>query len=470
VNGSLAISESVVVGSNVSIGRELSVNGSVGVSSDANFLRTVSIGATLTVLSDTDIGNQLTVGGSTGIGSDLTVGGGTTIAYNLTVGGNSDISGNTVIGGSVSIGTTVGISSNTDIGGSVGIAYTLGVGSNVEIGGTLDVEQYVQLNDGLTVVRSAGVGQSLTVDGFVGFASDLVVAKSIEAKAGILSAINVVGISTFETAFISGLSYPTLDGQPGQALVTDGAGNITFGAGGSSSESRIKVSANEGSDLNDGRILPVATIKKALQLASRRLKNTTPSRFIDAANLISLNKDFIKSEVVAYLEQTYPALLSNPDYDATVCARDVGYIVDALVHDLKYGGNSKVVNAGLKYWDGAVNAVAGEVTETVAGFNHIVTISQYIINNIAVPIPYQGLYSQEFDTNVPYDASVSRDAYDLNSCANVYSAIGTYINIINTIIQNGPEFAPNKSYPQPEFLDAVKINASLGKTNGELWK
>ncbi len=457
VNGSLAISENVNINGNVTIGRDLNVTGPVGFSSDVIFLKTVSIGQTLSVLSDSSISQNLTVGGIAGITSNLTVGGGTTISYDLTVGGNTNITKNVSIGGSVSIGTTVGIGSNTTIGGSVGIGYTLDVGSDTEISGTLDVDGFVQFNDGLNVVRSVGVGQSLTVDGFVGFSSDLVVTKGIRAKTGILSAINVAGISTFETAFISGLSYPTLDGQPGQALVTDGAGNISFGAGGSAAESRVRVSANEGSDSNDGRILPVATLKKALQIASRRLKNPTPNRFIDAANLLKLNKEFIKREVVGYIETQYPALLANPTYNASTCRRDVGYIVDALVHDLKYGGNSKTVDAGLRYWNGATNAVAGEVTETVAAFNYITTISQYIINNKTVTPLYSGVEPQQYDLNVPYDASVNRTAYDLYGCSNVYSAIGTYINIINTIIQNGVNSAPSKTYPQPQVLDAVTV-------------
>jgi acyl-[acyl carrier protein]--UDP-N-acetylglucosamine O-acyltransferase len=469
INGAVTVSNNLIVSSYVQFGSSLTVDSFVGLSSDVTIGKNLGIGHSLTVTGFVGLSSDLNVSNTVGIGSNLTVGGGTTIAYdldvgyNVDIGGNADIAGNVNIGGttgidgSISIGSTVGIGSNTTIGGSVAIGYTVSIGSNTEIGGTLDVDQFTQLNDGLNVVRSVGVGQSLTVDGLVGFASDLIVNKGIVGKTGILSALNVAGISTLESAIISGLNYPILDGQPGQALVTDGAGNIAFGAGGSASESRIRVSANEGNDSNDGRILPVATIKRGLQLASERLKNTVASRFIDGANLLKLNKEFIKAEVVAYVENQYPSITSNPDYNANTCKRDVGYILDAIIHDLSYGGNSKTVNAALAYWEGAVNAVAGEVTETVAAFQYIITLSRYIINNQAAPTTYQGVVTQVYDLNVPYDASINRTDYDLFSCANVWSAIGSYVGIITSVISGGVGFAPAKTYPQPETLDAVTV-------------
>ena len=469
VNGALTISDYFIVSNYVEIGSTLTVDGFVELSSDVTIGKNLGIGHSLTVSGFVGLSSDLTVSDTVGIGSDLTVGGKVSIGNSIFVGTIAGIASNTTIGGSVGIGyslnagtslnvgTTAGIGSNLSVGGSVGIGYTLDVGSNTEIGGTLSVDGFVQLNDSLNVIRSVGIAQSLAVDGRVGFGSDLIVDEGIVGKTGILSALNVAGISTLESAIISGLNYPVLDGQPGQALVTDGAGNIAFGAGGSAAESRIRVSANEGSDDNDGRILPVATIRKGLELASQRLKNTVASRFIDGANLVKLNKEFIKAEVVAYVENQYPSITSNPDYNANTCKRDVGYILDAIIHDLSYGGNSKTVNAALAYWEGAVNAVAGEVTETVAAFQYIITLSRYIINNQEVPTTYQGVVTQVYDLNVPYDAAINRTDYDLFSCANVWSAIGSYVGIITSVISGGVGFAPEKTYPQPETLDAVTV-------------
>lgn len=439
VTGNVGLSSNVTIGKNLEVGESLTVTGYVGFSSDLNVELSVGIGSTLTVGANVAIGDSILIGTTAEIGSDVSIG------------------GTTVIGNSISVGSTAGIGSDLSIGGSVGIGYTLDVGSNTEIGGTLTVDGSTQLNDSLNVVRGVGFGNSLSVDGFVGFGSDLVVNLGVTGKTGILSALNVAGISTLESAIIAGLSYPITDGQAGQALITDGLGNITFGAGGASAETRIRVSEKDGDDANDGRILPVRTIKRGLQIASQRLLSGVAGRFTDGANLLKLNKEFIKAEVVAYIETTYPALTSNPDYDAATCARDVGYIVDAIVHDLSYGGNSKTVKAALSYWEGAVNAVDGEVAETVDAFQYIITLSRYIINNIEVPTTYQLVETQEYDLNIAYDAEVNRSAYDLFSCANVLSAIGSYVGIVTTVISGGTGFAPTVTYPSPETLSAVTV-------------
>ena len=68
----------------------------------------------------------------------------------------------------------------------------------------------------------------------------------------------------------------------------------------------------------------------------------------DARKLIKENKKFLQEEVIAYLEANYPTL----NYSKTDTRRDVGYIVDAIIYDLTYGGNALSVKAGLAYWDG----------------------------------------------------------------------------------------------------------------------
>ncbi len=86
------------------------------------------------------------------------------------------------------------------------------------------------------------------------------------------------------------------------------------------------------------------------------------------------NKEFIQEQVVNYLETTYPALVgvySRPRY-----FRNTGLIVDALVKDLRNGGNEFALES-----QGTIlaAAVAGEETETVAGIQHIYTIASSLI-------------------------------------------------------------------------------------------
>lgn len=167
----------------------------------------------------------------------------------------------------------------------------------------------------------------------------------------------------------------------------------------------------------------------------------------DGANLLILNKEFIQSEVVGFITNTYPSILSNPDFDSTVCRRDVGYIVDAISYDLKYGGNEKSVAAGLSYWTGVggTSFVDGESEETIGGFRYIVDLSRYVVNNVAISTSYQSSpfeIEQSFNYSILVDSDCSA-SYDENCCAPTLSAIGSYVGIITSIIGIGTTAAPN---------------------------
>ena len=195
-----------------------------------------------------------------------------------------------------------------------------------------------------------------------------------------------VNIKPSESAFSTSynLTLPPYLGIPGQVLQLQEDGQLGFSTSGLY-ENRIYVSPVNGDDGNDGKAQPVKTIKKAAQLASFESFVLPGSRFADAGDLLLNNKAFIQNEVVGFVTYTHPGITTNPDYDSTKCSRDVGLIVDALYYDLTYGGNSKTIEAGLKYWAGTTNYVAGETTETIDAYNHIITISQYVINNVALP-------------------------------------------------------------------------------------
>jgi len=196
---------------------------------------------------------------------------------------------------------------------------------------------------------------------------------------------------------------PPRAGTDGQTLTIGPNGQLGFTTAGLY-ENRFYVSAANGDDNNDGRALPVKTIKKAAQLASFRSFNLPGGRFLDAGNLLEANKEFIQNEVVSYLEFNYPNITTDkPDYDRTTCIRDVGLIVDAIVYDLSYGGNSKTVEAALSYWSGGVSSVAGEEEEALFAYQYIGFISQYIINNQTPPTLYQTAVGQVFDYTIIQD-------------------------------------------------------------------
>lgn len=71
------------------------------------------------------------------------------------------------------------------------------------------------------------------------------------------------------------------------------------------------------------------------------------------------------------------------------CKRDIGYILDAFIFDLRYGGNSSVVNAGDFYIDGNGNIqfIVGEETQTQAAFKYARDLMIAAMRNFTVTMP-----------------------------------------------------------------------------------
>jgi len=111
---------------------------------------------------------------------------------------------------------------------------------------------------------------------------------------------------------------------------------------------------------------------------------------LNASNLLSLNKNLIANEVVAYVSSSW----SNVFYNEAKCKRDVGYLVDAVRTDLVYGGNERSRVAGLFYYLYPSSAtVAGvpsptaQLDMTVTGMKYASELSQKIALNLTLQKP-----------------------------------------------------------------------------------
>ncbi len=105
-----------------------------------------------------------------------------------------------------------------------------------------------------------------------------------------------------------------------------------------------------------------------------------------ARDLMMANIDFLQAETVAYLGAEYP----NLSYDRVICKRDIQYISWALIYDFMYGGNSQSVWAGLRYWDGLNQLIAGyEVAPFISLLNYLKTLIVSIVNSDSPATVYQ---------------------------------------------------------------------------------
>ena len=91
---------------------------------------------------------------------------------------------------------------------------------------------------------------------------------------------------------------------------------------------------------------------------------------IAATTALQANRATLVSDTTAYITANYPTL----DYDSASCERDVGYIIDGLSHDVKYGGNNGTRVNAEAYFVGTESQLGfGEGTATVAAYNDLKT-------------------------------------------------------------------------------------------------
>lgn len=70
-------------------------------------------------------------------------------------------------------------------------------------------------------------------------------------------------------------------------------------------------------------------------------------------------------------------------YDEVKCRRDTGLIIDAVVLDLLFNGETQTTFAGVQYWNhgGYVGSISGELTTTTNAINYLNSLSKKIILN-----------------------------------------------------------------------------------------
>jgi hypothetical protein len=112
--------------------------------------------------------------------------------------------------------------------------------------------------------------------------------------------------------------------------------------------------------------------------------------YTSAAALIDLNRQFLQNEVIAWIASqvatnTAP-FTSAFTYNAALCKRDVGLILDAMVFDLKWGEYNRTVSAALKYYQSASGLIAinAQISQTLAAVTRLNTLVLSVIANTAI--------------------------------------------------------------------------------------
>ncbi len=152
-------------------------------------------------------------------------------------------------------------------------------------------------------------------------------------------------------------------------------------------------------------------------------------KFMDAAKLIQKNKNYIVEEVLGWTKASYPSLMI-PNEDK--CKRDTGYLVDAVVYHLRYGGNSNIVDFAERYYNGFKLAhIVDQKDESIAAYNRAKEIMIVAMRN--------SLTAGTYTSIAPYtDAILPDPVTAYGACADVEQTLNTYNDIVANILTKGP--------------------------------
>ena len=105
------------------------------------------------------------------------------------------------------------------------------------------------------------------------------------------------------------------------------------------------------------------------------------SGYGDGKAQIVANYVYIKAEISAYIALNYSALWSSLGAGGQAsCQRDIGYILDALQHDMTYGGNVQTLIAGSSYYSNYVSTIAAsERTAILDAYGRLKTVVGQIV-------------------------------------------------------------------------------------------
>jgi hypothetical protein len=164
--------------------------------------------------------------------------------------------------------------------------------------------------------------------------------------------------------------------------------------------------------------------------------STVTSAYAGAAVLLTDNTEFIKAEIIAFVTAGYPSL----SYSHENCARDVGYILEALRYDLIYGygvggtGKLATLQTGRAYYSALTSVfeiASSEKAATLAAYAYLKALVQAVITDSATVTGY---------ASYPYQGSVARVRAALGQTVGSVGAstsVGTLVDGITNIIDNG---------------------------------
>ena len=183
--------------------------------------------------------------------------------------------------------------------------------------------------------------------------------------------INAYNLANERVATVGAIRYAR--DQLKTSVTTDGSS----ASGSSNASTRISTAFNEIVDIINNNTPNTLVFPSPTGVDQNR---------VDAKDNLIANKEFIKAEIIAWISAQVIANVGNPGsiwyqftYDSTKCARDVGFIVDAMCYDILYGGTMASTRIAQSYFTGATAYPAGQAAQTAAAYDRLATVMFYVV-------------------------------------------------------------------------------------------
>ena len=139
------------------------------------------------------------------------------------------------------------------------------------------------------------------------------------------------------------------------------------------------------------------------------LVTNTPPAYVSALeSKIALRTTFVAefptiiNSTINFIDTAYASF----KYSEATCRRDVGLIIDAMVYDLTFGGESETVKAAYSYFETGSTVIANQETETIDAIVKARDIALSVIANTPVTAT-QTIAAQVTDVENPGESEVS---------------------------------------------------------------
>jgi len=153
--------------------------------------------------------------------------------------------------------------------------------------------------------------------------------------------------------------------------------------------------------------------------------------------LLEANKKFIQEEAIAFIQYNIDNNI-NPyvyyTYNAEKCRRDISYILEGYISDLRKGGNWQTVNNASKYFENGIPQIDGDRQPEVAAHTFIRgLINNFIMENIAFS-NRQAIVSQVIDNAIVAEAGGKSKITDLADI--IITVVGDGLGSLPSIVSN----------------------------------